>query len=265
VLPGCLVDRSAIARSEDVDGSSERDGGSRPRDGGGLDAHFDARLPPELDAPMPDAVVSPDAYAPPDAFEPPDAYRPDDLVAWYPFLDATPLVDASGHGHALTNAGVSFSGSVGSFGPGDQLTTPDADDLDEIRTLSVWVRPRMRRANRMGVVDREGSWGIFVQPEGVASCTMYGSTRIFAPGALPLDEWSHVLCTFDAGTVRLYVDGLEVVSTAGATFAAGTSSIQIGQNCCDGADELHGDLADVRLYRRSLSDRDAVSLAATPP
>lgn len=265
VLSGCLVDRSAIAPSEDVDGSSERDGGTRPRDGGALDANLDARPPSELDAPTLDAVVSPDASAPPDAYVPPDAYRPDDLVAWYPFVDGEPLLDATGNGHALTNAGVSFCGSVGSFGSGDQLTTPDAEDLDEIRALSAWVRPSMRRSHRMGVVDRDGVWGIFVRPDGEAACAMYGTTWILSPAQLPLDEWTHVACTVDAGTVHLFVDGREVASIEGAAPADAATRIQIGQNCCDGADELRGDLSDVRFYRRPLSERDAARLAAMAP
>jgi hypothetical protein len=117
----------------------------------------------------------------------------------------------------------------------------------------------------MGVVDRDGVWGIFVRPDGEAACAMYGSTWVLSPVQLPLDEWTHVLCSMEAGTVHLFVDGREVASVAGAAPADAATRIQIGQNCCDGADELRGDLADVRLYRRPLSGRDATLLAATPP
>ncbi len=213
------------------------------------------------DAFVPDAFVVPDAYRIPDAFVAPDAYSFSDLVAWYPFSSTT---DVTGHGHDLSNSGVAFADPIATFGGGDTLTTPDAPDLDQILSLALWARPDMRRGNRMGLVDREGSWGIFIQPAGTVECNIYGSTRILS-AAIPLDTWTHVACVFDAGTVRLYVGGTEVASTMTGTMAAGSSRVQIGQNCCDGADEFRGDLSDVRFYRRVLTDGDVGTLSADPP
>lgn len=94
---------------------------------------------------------------------------------------------------------------------------------------------------------------------------MYGSTRIQSPMQLPLSTWTHLACTYQAGTVRLDVNGAEVASTTAGALTRGSSGIQIGQSCCDGADELRGDLSDVRFYRRSLTERDVSVLSATSP
>lgn len=150
------------------------------------------------------------------------------------------------------------------FGPGRELYAAAARDFDDIVSLALWVRPAMRYAPRMGLVDRDGRWGMFIYEAGDVRCSMYGARWIAGP-VLPLESWSHVACVTDGMTVRLYVNGAEVASISGASRAPGMSRIQIGQNCCDGRDEFRGELADVRFYRRVLSSSDVAALARTPP
>jgi hypothetical protein len=230
-------------------------------------------VPPPIDTAIdvfsPIDVLMPDAFTPPDAFVLPDAYDVrGDLVAWYPF-GSDPLSDASGNGHTLMNTGVTFGGRLGTFSTGDILITPDAADLDQVVALTAWIRPSSipTAGNRMGVVDRDGSFGLFLYDRGRPSCSLTGD-RLFAPdGAAMAGVWTHVACVRDATamTVRLYVNGVERATTEAAGIADGASRLQVGQNCCDNADAFTGDLSDIRLYRRAITAAEVAILAATPP
>ncbi|MBN8610384.1 MAG: LamG domain-containing protein [Deltaproteobacteria bacterium] len=247
---GCLVDRRPLGGEVEVDAAASVDAAIDANGGTlGRDAF----------------VLSPDALAPIDAAQPPDAFAIDPgLVAWWPFASDDPTKDATGLGHTLTSVGVAFEGNVAMLDGGDQLHTPDAPDLDEIVTIAAWVRPLERRGHRMGVLDRDGIWGIFVQASGEPTCILHGNASLAGP-SLPLDQWAHLACTYDGGTVRFSVNGSVIGASVGGAIVDNASRIQIGQNCCDGGDELRGHLSDVRLYRRALGDEELARIAASPP
>lgn len=220
LTPGCLIDRGALTARDSA-----------------------------LEASANDASAEPDAFT-----------AELDLVAWWPFSIDDPRKDATERGHTLTNVGVEFDGAVATLGDDDELYTPDAPDLDSVVTLAAWVRPTTRRATRMGVLDRDGIWGVFIQPGGEPTCILYGNAAIAGPPILR-NQWTHLACTFEAGTVRFYVNGAMVGEAAGAAMTDNGSRIQIGQNCCDGTDELNGQMSDVRLYARALRAAEIADLA----
>jgi hypothetical protein len=266
-----------------LDGVS--DAGRPLIDAAGLDA-------PGLDAfspPLPDAFVAgadawaPDAFVPgldawaPDGFSPPpDAWAPDafvepdgglsDLIAWYPFDGAR---DATGNGHDLTFEGVMPAGTVLSVATGDRVYTRYRPDLDGMRAASLWVRTDARPTlveNRAGLVDHDAMFGMFHMSTGAVSCNVGGGvTRLPSTMPLPLGRWVHVLCAHDGTTLRLYFDGEPVGSLTAPLPAPMTTNLQIGQNCCDGSDELTGQLSDVRIWSRAPTAAELEAMVASPP
>src|SRR5581483_4700676 len=93
------------------------------------------------------------------------------------------------------------------------------------------------------------------------------TSNLFAPTALPLNTWSHLVATFDGTTEQLYVNGVQVASQV-QPGAIGTSAqpITIG-----GA--WQGLIDEVRVYNRALSaaeiqtdmNNSVVLLAPAPP
>lgn len=247
-----MIDRSALGAPAERDAEPSA-----------TDASVDARRPTAVDdafAPDLDAFSLPDAPQPP-----PDAFVIDpDLIAWWPFATDDPTRDVTGRGHTLTNVGVRFDGTVGYFEGGNQLHTPDAADLDEMTTITAWVRPTQLQPTRMGVADRDGTWGIFIRPTGEPQCILQGNAAIAGP-PMALDQWTHLACTAEAGITRFYVNGMQVGEAAGTRPFDSASRVQIGQNCCDGADELRGRMSDLRMYRRALASGEVASLAVSPP
>lgn len=233
----CFVDRASI-------------GPPGQEDGGGQ--------PPRVDASMPDGAL-PDA-PPPDAVAPPDAPPPD---AGPRFCDPSdPLLilclrcedevrDESGADQTLAATEVSFDdGAVGRgcrLAASSRLTT-SAPVLTQL-TLETFVRLDALPAAsaRIGIADRDSSFGLFVYAGGLLRCTGGGAT-IEAPGALASSGWHHVACTIGAPSASLYVDGVPVGSAPSMGASPGSDNLHLGSNAPDGADALVGVLDELRIH-----------------
>jgi hypothetical protein len=94
--------------------------------------------------------------------------------------------------------------------------------------------------------------------------------KVVAKEALPNDAWSHVCVTYDGSAraigVKIYVDGKAVATEVLADTLKDTirtqQHLRIGKRSTSAA--FVGDLADVRIYKRSLSDAEVGVLAAGP-
>jgi len=94
---------------------------------------------------------------------------------------------------------------------------------------------------------------------GSSTTTLKSDTGLLQPGV-----WYHVAATYDGSTMRIYKDGVEVVSTgkSGAVAIDPTVSVAIG-NQPDGAGErpYDGLIDDVRIYNRALTQIEISALA----
>ncbi|NOZ79186.1 MAG: hypothetical protein GXP48_08435, partial [Acidobacteria bacterium] len=81
--------------------------------------------------------------------------------------------------------------------------------------------------------------------------------------ALPFGEWSYVMATYDGSQARLYVNG-QVVQSSAATAGAcqNDEPVRIGQglNGTPSSPIYVGNLDDIRIYPRALSDEEVKAL-----
>lgn len=173
------------------------------------------------------------------------------LVACYAF-DGDGL-DGSSHHLDATLTGATFEvGHVGmAIRPGKiEVAESSALDVSGL-TIEAWISPTTlpTTGTRMSLVDNQLQYGLFLKPGGALSCTTVATLEV--PGVITAGRWTHVACTDDGATIRLFVDGLEVGSGAsgGAISTAGSTGISIGaDNPSSTADRFDGALDDVRLY-----------------
>ncbi|WP_026009999.1 LamG-like jellyroll fold domain-containing protein, partial [Algibacter luteus] len=82
------------------------------------------------------------------------------------------------------------------------------------------------------------------------------SASVSSPNVLSLNSWNHVAGTFDNGTIRIYVNGIEVNSSM-ATFTSITPSnldLIIGEDRITGVPEFFkGKMDEMRIWNRALS------------
>ena len=152
---------------------------------------------------------------------------------------------------------------------------PDLDISDKF-SISLWLRPESSPSHgntrAFSMRDADG-WTlvVFIENHGttpkvglwVHDGVAYTRWRVGVIDAIDLDgDFSHVVFTYNAGTVHCYINGDEKeTSDAGIT---GNSSVY-GIACYDGsAYHFHGKLDEIRLYKTDISEAESKALYLSP-
>jgi hypothetical protein len=99
------------------------------------------------------------------------------------------------------------------------------------------------------------SWVFSLGNDSTASIVSCANTMI------PLDQWTHVLASWDGAAVRLYIDGVEESEgsfTVNPTYFVTAASAETGFRL----NSFPGMIDDVRLYKRALTLAEIADLAA---
>jgi hypothetical protein len=191
------------------------------------------------------------------------------IVACFDFEGA--VVDLAPSPSSVTASNVAFApngiaGQALAVDEASRVTIADSVmlDISEV-TVEAWVRlsEPPPAFGRVGVLDVNGQYGMFIRYGGVLSCTT-GPT--FDAGTVPLDQWTHVACTAANGIATGYINGL---ATAQASYSGGlpTAPIDGGEIAGDSpgaADRLVGKMDLVRIYRVARSDAEICIDAGEP-
>jgi phosphodiesterase/alkaline phosphatase D-like protein len=208
------------------------------------------------------------------------------LIAHWLFdeTSGTLAADASGNGNNATlQQGASFaSGHLGNAvafdGNDDYVDAGSLDVTGQALTLSTWINPAQftgrYRDNRIlskATTDDEQDhyWMLSGIKQGDDTVLRFRlkaggvtTTLIADTGDIPLNQWSHVTATYDGSTMRLYLNGEEVGSTAksGEISTNPNVNVRIGSNP-SGYGPWNGHIDDVRIYSRALSASEIRELA----
>ena len=194
---------------------------------------------------------------------------PSGLVAAYAFDEGsgTTVTDSSGNGNngTLTNATWSTSGKYGGAlqfnGTSALVTVPDAASLhlSSGMTLEAWVNPSTVNANWRDVIYK-GNDNFYLsatstnasKPDaGMIAGGTYADT--FGTSKLSTSTWAFLTETYDGSTLRLYVNGTQVSSTAHTgSIATSTNPLQIGGDSIYGQ-YFAGLIDNVRVYNVALT------------
>jgi hypothetical protein len=221
------------------------------------------------------------------------------LIAYYPFEDNT--LDSSGNGNHGTNNGVTFSTTVagalshstksGSFEGGISGDHVDLGYLNLFNTaqstglaMSFWVRPNV--ASQGAWIVAEGNdtnpnpayvWGARTQADGKMNNLIRNNTggtsgtSTFASNqdSFVVGEWHHVVVTDNAGSVTVYIDGVQDTSslsyTKTGTYTFQNSSLGAWLRGATGGtptvnNQFNGLIDDVALFSGVLSAGQVSSL-----
>ena len=192
------------------------------------------------------------------------------LVAAFGFDENQGATAADSTGNAnhgsISGATWTSSGRFGSAlafdGADDIVTVNDANTLDltNALTLEAWVYPTTLSGWRTALM-KEGPGGLAYalyahdnQPRPAGYVNVGGSDRAaVGTTALPLDAWSHIATTYDGATLRLYVNAVQVGSTAvTGGVAVSANQLSIGGNTVWG-EYFAGRLDEIRIYNRALT------------
>lgn len=211
-----------------------------------------------------------------------------DLLAYYSFNDSSNLYkDDSGRNVTLAPVGGTISAvTAGKFG-GSMRTNGvrlralvNSTFSTSTYTLSFFMKaeaagnwnPRLVAVQVPGTSTHYyGSYinGASTSARAIASYHKTGNTaRIYLSGNTTVStgtgvDWTHVAITNDGSTVKMYLNGTEVVSqaNAGAPDTFSTAMLMLGGSD-NGLDLFVGQLDEVRLYNRALTTTELATLRA---
>jgi len=215
----------------------------------------------------------------PTATPTPSATPATGLVAAYGFNEGNGTVvnDASGNGNNGTINGATWttSGKYGNalnFNGSNALVTINnaaSLQLTTGMTLEAWVYPTVT-GPWWGDVIYKGNDNYYLEGTSYSSGfpamggTLPNAPPLYGTAVLALNTWAHLAATYDGVTMRLYVNGVPVVSRAQTgAIETSTNPLQIGGDSIYGQ-YFMGRIDEVRIYNRALSAAQIQSDMNTP-
>ena len=152
------------------------------------------------------------------------------------------------------------------------VTIPDAASLHLTTgmTLEAWVNPSTVNGNWRDVIYK-GNDNYYLEATSTnaskpdAGLIAGGSyADAYGSAALTANTWTYLAETYDGATLRLYVNGTQVASTAHTgTISASTNPLQIGGDSLYGQN-FAGMIDEVRIYNTALTPTQIQTDQTTP-
>jgi GH18 family chitinase len=199
------------------------------------------------------------------------AAAPSGLVAAYSFNEGSgnAVTDYSGNGFTGTISGATWTTS-GKFGNGlvfngtnAKVTVSNATllQLTTGMTLEAWVYPTTVGGGWRDVIMKGADdYYLVTNPSGAPATgsDALGST-LSGPSALTANTWTHLAATYDGTTLRLYMNGTQVVSRSQTgSMQTSTNPLQVGGDNAFGQ-YFAGRIDEVRIYNRALTQAEIQS------
>ena len=204
------------------------------------------------------------------------------LVGHWTFDDGsgTTAADTSGNGNdgTLVNTPTWTTGRIGGALDFDYTSSQYVDmglpaelQLTNTGSVSAWVRYNDQSVSGSWTyiagatnasTDRNG-YALVVWPANRPSIAVDSATahnQFSAPLTYDDGSWHLVTGTWDGSDVILYIDGLEVGSTAQTLNANVIYNINVGRDSANTNAYFNGTIDDVRIYNRALSAADVAAL-----
>ena len=190
----------------------------------------------------------------------------------------TTVTDASGNGNNGTVSGATWA-AAGKYGKALQfngssarVNVPDAASLHLTTgmTLEAWVNPTTVNGNWRDVIYKgndnyylEATSSNASKPDaGLIAGGSYADA--YGTAALTANSWTYLAETYDGTTLRLYVNGTQVASTAHTgTITTSTNPLQIGGDSIYGQ-YFAGMIDEVRIYNTALTATQIQTDQTTP-
>ena len=200
-----------------------------------------------------------------------------ELIGWWRLDEGsgTMAFDSSGNGNDARFEGSPMwvdEGKLGKAlrfnGSSDYLAAPDSESLDingDQLSIAAWINgedwPAANHVVRKIADTGTGSiYMIRVQPDTVRVYlnTSAGETLVQGTTALTINEWTHIVLTYDGTQARIYVNGqLDVSMDVSGEVTESDNELRIGRG--EPAGYFMGMIDDARLYNHALTESELLS------
>jgi hypothetical protein len=202
-----------------------------------------------------------------------------DLAGWWKLdeTSGTSASDASGAQNAGTAIGIAWvgghTGGAAAFdGSTSVIVVSENVSLDPYGlTIAAWVNPADWSSNRR--IAQKGAFDDQYRLTAENGMLKFDIAQVgtVTAGLPPTNTWTHVAGTYDGSNLRIYVNGMEVATTAAtAAMPESPDALYIGskpenpsptEGRVAAGDHFHGMLDEVHVYGRALSATEISMLA----
>lgn len=202
------------------------------------------------------------------------------LVAWYSFNND--VNDLSGNGNTPANSGASFVADR--FGNANSAL--DFDGLTDVMTLntpsfkfsesgefsiSIWIYKRNQTSAGVVLMSGSQSAGNFITNIQGPSQFQFGTNEqqsawTWASCNHTLNVWDHYVCTYSAGNMTIYKNGVNQTSVSRAQTGAASVILPFyfGRGLPGGANNYNGQMDDIGIWTRALTSQEIMALYTFP-
>jgi hypothetical protein len=114
---------------------------------------------------------------------------------------------------------------------------------------------------RAMILDKDGSFGMWLLPSGDVVCAQGGNT--LTAGPVTEGRWTHLACVNDGKKVAFYIDGSLKASVDSSFYSLANSILALGSNSPDG-DPLTGALDEIRIFQAARTPEQILAAAKQP-
>ncbi|NCD00818.1 LamG domain-containing protein [bacterium] len=170
--------------------------------------------------------------------------------------DRTPYSnDGQNYGASIGSDSASFSGSL------QNIIIPAEDIvIDKGLTLSAWIKPTSYPSERATIIVSK--YYLSLYNNGSINTYWYDTSspgyHQTASGLVPLNEWTHVLTTWDGTQNKIYING--VLKKTTNTSGLGTTNTSIVVGAESSPRQFLGEISNVLIYNDVLSATEVESL-----
>ncbi|HUS28942.1 MAG TPA: LamG domain-containing protein [Kofleriaceae bacterium] len=191
------------------------------------------------------------------------------LVACFDFEDT--VKDLAPSPNSVAGVNVAYSsgqrGKAALLDTASRIAIQDSVLLDVAAvSIEAWIYPTQTPspAGRMGVIDVNGQYGMFLKPASAGAVLVCTAGSTFEAGGIAINQWTHVACTSANSVSIMYING-QVAAVATFPTPLETSPSdggEVGGNSPDGLDRFIGKIDVLRVYRTKRTDAEICADAA---
>ena len=130
-------------------------------------------------------------------------------------------------------------------------------------TISTWVKVSDSDASKTIIDARDANDDgirVFLTSAEVVTYQL-NTSDITSGSAISVDEWHHIVATYDGTTQKLYIDGSLVSSATTSQEVSVTTNAEIGsRNFSDRANEFLGKIDELAIYDRALEEEEVTKI-----
>jgi hypothetical protein len=129
-------------------------------------------------------------------------------------------------------------------------------------TIEAWVKPTSLPGSgqRMGIMDSESRWGLFLIDNARVQCTLGGG---LSGGTITAGVWTHIACVNNGAQQILYVNGVSVAMQTAGGIGSSSNPTNVGSNSPSGGDYFIGAIDELRFFSSARSPAE-IAEAALP-